>query len=163
MRTLGILGTALAAGSLVLGLHASAYAATITGTSGNDVLHGTSGADTIKARAGDDTVYGGPGADTIFGDRGRDTLYGGRGADEIVDATSPGRDHLYGGPGNDRIIANYRDQVRAGSGDDHVYAYYTSPGMRIDCGKGRDVLVFNDPHPGVTVVGCEKVRVISAG
>ncbi len=64
----------------------AAYAGTLSGTSGNDVIVGTSGndtinglngADTICAGAGHDVVDGGFGNDDIFGEDGNDSLRGG--------------------------------------------------------------------------------------
>lgn len=163
MRSLGpVLGT-LAAVALALGTHAGAYAANVTGTAGDDVLHGTSSADTIKARAGNDTVHGGAGADKIYGDRGKDTLYGGKGADDIEDATSPAPDRIFGGTGGDLILTNYKDQVKAGSGNDTIDAFYPDKSMVIDCGSGDDHVTFNQKHPGVTLLHCEHVKIVPAG
>jgi hypothetical protein len=67
-------------------------AATIVGTSGNDVLigtsrpdviHGLGGNDIIFGKGGNDTICGGKGDDHIFGGRGRDTCYGGSGTNTI--------------------------------------------------------------------------------
>ena len=64
--------------------------ATITGTSGADVLesdhekdvvHGLGGDDYIRGNLGDDAIDGGAGADTIFGEAGNDIVLGGVGND----------------------------------------------------------------------------------
>jgi RTX calcium-binding nonapeptide repeat (4 copies) len=54
----------------------AAFAATITGTNGNDVLKGTDSRDTIRARGGDDRVYGFKGNDALYGGRGNDRIWG---------------------------------------------------------------------------------------
>lgn len=75
-----------------------AYAATINGTNGDDVLLGTGSKDTITAKGGDDLVFGNQGNDRIVGGLGHDELLGGNGADDI-DADS-GDDHLQGDGAN---------------------------------------------------------------
>lgn len=188
MRIPLLIGTAVAG----LALTAPAYAATITGTAGNDDLTGTSSADTIRALAGDDVVHaygghdvlrGGTGSDLLFGGAAGDKIHGGGGSDQshgqygadlIVDDRGIRVDLLYGGPGPDHIFANHYDQVYAGPGDDEISAIYpgaarTAPTrtpplrMTIHCGTGYDRVTFNQPHPGVKLYGCEKVRIVSAG
>lgn len=168
--------------AVVLSLTApAALAAQIDGTSGNDNLTGTAAKDGIEAKAGndlvqalggDDVVKGGPGSDLLYGNAGADKLYGGRsgdrtfggyGADLIADAHGTARDVLTGGPGADRIYANYRDRVVAGPDDDVIEAVYPHPDMSINCGTGNDRVVFNQKHPGVELISCERVRIVSAG
>ena len=57
--------------------------ATITGTSGNDVIYGTSGADVIEALAGNDTIYASGANDTICAGDGYDDVSPGAGNDWI--------------------------------------------------------------------------------
>jgi len=35
--------------------------------------------------------------------------------------------------------------------------------MTVNCGAGFDRVTFNQPHPHVLLVGCEDVRIVSAG
>ena len=85
--------------------------ATITGSSGNDVLCGGPGADTIKGYAGNDlilgmgsgdTIAGGGGADVIKPGGGRDSVGAGRGND-TVSACDGLKDTLGGGRGTDSV------------------------------------------------------------
>jgi dipeptidyl aminopeptidase/acylaminoacyl peptidase len=78
---------------------------TITGTSGDDIIHGRPGNDVICAGDGNDVIYGGGGNDTIYGGAGNDNIHGNPGADVLVGG--PGQDTLIGGSGNDLI--NSRD------------------------------------------------------
>lgn len=96
-----------------------AYAGTLNGGNGNDVIVGTSGADdidggngndTICAGDGDDIVDGGNDIDTIFGEDGNDDISGGNGADTI-DA-GEGTNEVLGGNGDDIIVT--------GAGDDTI-------------------------------------------
>ncbi|MFN0218974.1 MAG: tandem-95 repeat protein, partial [Hyphomicrobium sp.] len=100
--------------------------ATITGTTGNDVITGTTGADIIdgglgndriNGGAGDDIITGGEGADTLTGDAGNDTLYGGNGNDGFFGGG--GNDIAYGDAGNDTMYGDGGDdQLFGGDGDD---------------------------------------------
>jgi Ca2+-binding RTX toxin-like protein len=141
---------AMATGLLVIGT--PAWAATITGTAGDDELVGTQGGDVIRARAGDDVVlaragsdavYAGPGADIVLGGRGADRLRGGDGPDEIV----PGRG---------------ADRVRAGFGNDRVAASGDGSSDYINCGPGaRDIVwwfIGHRPDAGDVIVNCEVRR-----
>jgi hypothetical protein len=83
-------------------LTASAAAATIVGTSKNDVLRGTPRGDRIDGRAGNDRLFGFAGNDQLVGGAGNDTLVGG-----------PGSDALRCGPGRDRALADPSDAVSA--------------------------------------------------
>jgi Ca2+-binding RTX toxin-like protein len=100
--------------------HASAAAAscagqpaTITGTSGDDVLAGTPGPDVISGLAGDDILRGLGGDDVLCGGDGGDQLVGGDGADALHGGRSGlecYRDSCY----------YYGDTLRPGPGDDLV-------------------------------------------
>lgn len=50
--------------------------ATLSGSSGNDVILGFAGADTLNGNAGNDRLYGGAGADVMNGGNGNDLLFG---------------------------------------------------------------------------------------
>jgi Ca2+-binding RTX toxin-like protein len=86
---------------------------TITGTSGNDIIHGTPGHDVICAAVGNDTIYGGGGNDTIYGGGGNDVIHGGPGNDVLIGGA--GRDTVIGGIGND--VINSRDPVNQEGAD----------------------------------------------
>jgi Ca2+-binding RTX toxin-like protein len=102
---------------------------------------------------GADEIKGGPGADRSYGQRGNDT---------IDDAHGQDADAISGGRGADHIFANYQDTVLAGAGDDVIEFVY--PGTaKISCGPGDDTVVFNQPHPDVTLFDCENVSIKSAG
>lgn len=93
--------------------------ATITGTTGNDILNGTSGDDTLDGGRGADTLNGGAGDDIlwsgdIYTDSGytknekvADVLNGGDGDDTIC--SQGGADIIDGGAGTDTLAA-YNDQ-----------------------------------------------------
>lgn len=87
--------------------------------------------------------------------------YSGVGTGRPLDTSS---DAFYGGPGDDVIYASLNDRVEAGSGDDTIYAdYLFRPGQVIRCGPGRDVVIENDDFAGITLIGCERLRVEYAG
>jgi len=102
--------------------------ATITGTSGADVIVGTAdrdvimgvgGNDSILGMEGDDLVCGGGGNDTIEGGLGDDVVYGQFGADSI--SLGVGDDTAYGGPGFDTIRGDVgHDSLLGGGGDDRL-------------------------------------------
>jgi hypothetical protein len=101
-------------------------AATIVGTTGNDVLSGTKGADVIVALAGNDRVKGGGGADLVCAGAGNDRVEGAAGNDRLYGAA--GNDLLLGGRGNDRLYGGPgADTLRGGPGKD-----------RMNGGPGRD-------------------------
>jgi len=120
--------------------------ATITGTTGDDVLIGTVGPDVILGLGGDDVirpgegndiVCGGPGDDLIVGGPGDDSLLGGDGHDEI--SGNLGIDLVRGGTGDDTL--------RGGDGDDRIEAWAGNDGVAggkgIDSicgGSGNDIL-----------------------
>jgi Ca2+-binding RTX toxin-like protein len=93
---------------------------------------------------------------------GSDRLFGGPGNDTLDDAHGTAVDALRGGAGDDVIYANWRDRIYGGVGNDRIVVAY--PGaMEVDCGAGVDHVTFNQPHPHVLLVGCEHVRIVSAG
>lgn len=61
-------------GDAGLQLRGNAFANTIVGSSGDDLLRGYGGADWLKGGAGDDTLMGGLGADTLDGGAGADSF-----------------------------------------------------------------------------------------
>ena len=54
------------------GVIGTAFADTLTGSSGNDILRGEGGNDTLNGAGGNDTLTGGTGADTLTGGLGND-------------------------------------------------------------------------------------------
>ena len=79
--------------------------ATITVTSGDDMIEGLSTDDVIDALGGNDTINGNDGADTLTGGEGDDILNGGKGDDILIGGA--GADTLDGGEGMD--TASYAD------------------------------------------------------
>lgn len=75
--------------------------ATISGTTGNDVIRGTAGNDVIQAFEGNDVIYGLAGNDTLCGGLGDDVIQGSDGADNLIGET--GNDVLQGGNQNDTL------------------------------------------------------------
>lgn len=87
-------------------------AATITGTSENDVLTGQDGTnllqglegdDTLSGAGGNDTLNGGSGADTLTGGTGNDTLNGDSGNDIFRFTFGDGTDAVNGGADTDTL------------------------------------------------------------
>src|SRR3954462_7715240 len=123
-----LFATALAA--LALLVVASAFAASQTGTKGNDKLRGTEQADNINGGAGDDYIAGLGGDDTLDGSADSDSIDGGAGNDKVYGGSAeygeqglgryvdnPGQELLLGGDGNDVVLANLC--VQKGCANDH--------------------------------------------
>lgn len=85
--------------------------ATVSGTSGNDVMTGYGQDDTLNGNAGNDNIRGNGGNDTLNGNAGNDALYGGLGNDTLNGGAD--NDSLYGGAGDDTI--------NGGAGDDGIH------------------------------------------
>lgn len=113
------------------------FAATISGTPGDNELAGTpgpdviaalggndrivskSGRDLICAGSGNDYVDAGSAADRVFAGGGRDRLLG-RGGPDVLSGSS-GSDVLKGGRGSDRLRGGHGfDRCRGGSGSDSI-------------------------------------------
>ena len=102
---------AIAAGEMCNGL-----AATIVGTSGNNVLNGTAGNDVIVGLGGHDTINGLGGNDTICG--GMDGMVS-DGNDTIT--TVGGNDWINAGDGNNTVVAGAgTNTVTSGGGNDAI-------------------------------------------
>jgi Ca2+-binding RTX toxin-like protein len=86
---------------LALAPMTSAFAATLSGTNGNDTLRGTNDSDIIYGKDGNDKIYGYGGDDKLYGGKGDDRIKGGSGDDYIYGWY--GGNTLYGGKGNDHI------------------------------------------------------------
>lgn len=150
----------------------AAWADPIDGTAGDDVLHGTLGDDVITAKAGDDIVkagggddlvLAGPGKDQVSGGKGADELRGGKGADTLNASRDRKKDYVVAEGGADKLYLFGADNGYGGPGDDRIWATYAVAGMRVNCGPGHDVLIFNQPSPAVVRLHCEVVKVKSAG
>jgi Ca2+-binding RTX toxin-like protein len=110
---------------------------TMTGTSGDDELIGTTGDDVICGDDGSDIIDGLGGNDTLLAGAGNDTLYGREGSDIL--AGGEGTDLLIGGDGKDRLAGDLeKDVMRAGAGDDYLFAWDRAGGDRLVCGTGTD-------------------------
>jgi Ca2+-binding RTX toxin-like protein len=105
----------------------SAFAATLSGTNGDDTLRGTNDSDTIYGYGGDDKIYGYGGNDKLYGGRGDDRIKGGTGDDYIYGWY--GGNTLYGGTGNDHIYttaplgggsSSEKNYVYGDAGDDYI-------------------------------------------
>lgn len=141
---------------LLLGLAgAPAHADIVRGDGGDNTLRGTAGDDRIRGLGGDDTIRSRGGADEVWGGPGDDLIDSG-----TDDAAA---DDVDGGRGADRIFVRFDDDVAGGPGRDRIEAVFAGPGMEIDCGRGDDVVIYNQPSPQVETTGCERVRVVSAG
>lgn len=121
----------------VLALGAPVIAATVSGTSGDDVLRGTGKADVVRGFAGDDLVAARGGNDDVRSGSGDDMVQLGRGADRLLNPphTIGGRDIVQGGPGPDVVIDAYAADL--GGGNDRYYAS-TGGCLAIDLGPGDD-------------------------
>jgi len=91
-------------------------AATITGTTGDDVLRGTAGRDVIVGLGGLDIIRGGGGSDVICGGAGNDRLFGGNGDDRV-----------FGEGGDDLVLGQRGDDTLDGGGGTDKAWYATSP------------------------------------
>lgn len=106
-------------------LTGSAYAETLNGLGGNDILVAGPAADSLYGHEGDDLAYGNRGDDRLFGGAGDDRLFGG-----------PARDWIYGGIGEDRMFGNGgTDRLFGQGGNDHLRG-----------GAGDDLVVGNRGH-----------------
>ncbi len=106
----------LASGSI----YSAAFAATVTGGEGPDVLTGTSSNDTMNGRGGNDEIYGLGGDDSIQGGDDDDEIEGGEG-DDIIDGNA-GVDSISGGAGNDQITDIGVSIMRGGADNDVLKA-----------------------------------------
>ena len=108
----------------------SAFADTLTGDGGSNVLTGAAGADNLT---------GGDGADTLLGGAGNDTLTGGLGANSIVGGSE--NDTISGGDGNDTISEiGIQMSINAGAGNDLILTGNGGIGGTIDGGADTDTV-----------------------
>lgn len=122
---------AVALGALVTSV--AAFAATINGTAGGDILHGTQTGDTIRGYAGNDVLFGNGGNDVIYGELGNDHIYGG-----------PGVNWMSGGAGVDRFFIQEASQTTIS--DVELLEDVTIP-CAASWGNGQDLTeLFRDPN-----------------
>jgi Ca2+-binding RTX toxin-like protein len=74
---------------------------TISGTTGNDVLHGSAGSDDIYGAAGNDNLTAGAGDDILSGGSGHNFMWGNDGNDAFLGGS--GTDVFAGGAGSDTV------------------------------------------------------------
>ncbi|MDQ3956414.1 MAG: Ig-like domain-containing protein, partial [Actinomycetota bacterium] len=113
----------------------AADAATILGTSKDDVLQGTPHKDVIVGRKGRDVIRGFGGNDVLCGKGGQDRILGGDGNDLLTGGLAS--DELEGGSGTDVIKGGgFDDDMHGGAGADNLGG---GPGDdRADGGPGLD-------------------------
>jgi Ca2+-binding RTX toxin-like protein len=99
----------------------NAYAETLSGLGGNDVLYGGGGNDHLDGGAGNDQLDGGDGADTYYFQQGG-------GQDTITD-TSSGNTLVFG-PGLLDLLT-----VSGGFGQDVVYSFGATDSVRVKAGS----------------------------
>ena len=141
-------------------------AATIVGTTGDDVLTGTPGDDVIAALEGQDTIDAGAGNDLVCGDAGADHLTGGAGDDRLHGGDNglvprfesepdPAGDTLVPGPGDDLVDVGVNTVLREdGYNSPDTVDYSASAtgvtvdlGSRVATGEGNDIVVVAQPAP----------------
>ncbi len=101
----------------VAGPTCNGLAATIVGTSGNDVLAGTAGDDVIVGLGGNDKINGKGGNDTLCGGAGWDKLFPGSGVD-YVDGGSGSRDWVSYSTAKKGVVVSLPNGVGKGQGRD---------------------------------------------
>ncbi|WP_165354283.1 calcium-binding protein [Nocardioides glacieisoli] len=146
-------------------------AATIVGTTGDDVLTGTPGDDVIAALDGNDVIDGGAGNDVVCADAGSDHLTGGDGNDRLYggdnglvprteDVPEAYGDTLVPGPGDDLVDVGVNTLLRTG-GDtswDTIDFGESETGVAVDLvsgvatGEGNDTVVVAQPLPAPGVI-----------
>jgi Ca2+-binding RTX toxin-like protein len=113
---LNILGTA--GNDTLIG---GAFADTVVGDDGNDLILGRGGSDSLYGGNDNDTIDGEDGSDLVLGGNGSDSLYGGNGNDIVYGES--GNDYLNGGDGSDILGGGEGNDVLFGdAGNDTLYA-----------------------------------------
>lgn len=149
--------------------------ATLTGTSGDDVIRGTQGRDVIVALGGGDRVYSGDGEDLVCAGAGHDLVRSGARTDLVRGASGRDRIYLgssimcipscggpgeaYGGRGRDLLTTFGPARLSGGPGDDRLVGAWASDYLmggrgddRLQGGLGRsDTVSFTGSARGVTV------------
>ncbi|MGE0098238.1 MAG: putative Ig domain-containing protein [Hydrogenophaga sp.] len=140
--------------------------ASLSGTSGNDMLttwgdsqvvSGGSGNDLISIQGEHGLYMGGPGTDTLQGVVNFATIDGGADSDFIVVGGT--RNQIQGGMGDDIIEVDGDDHtVMGGSGNDSLtiggrYRTYSVQGITLDGGADDDFLIADNAHQAVLIGG----------
>ncbi|MFC7454338.1 beta strand repeat-containing protein, partial [Insolitispirillum peregrinum] len=137
--------------------------ATVSGTSGMDVIVGYAGGQTIYGGLDEDVIFGGSGDDEIYGGSvtnigadednlhggaGNDTLYGGMASDELFG--DEGDDTLYGNGGSDTLSGGAGDDTFVAASGSSSHDVYYGGDSTADAGSD-DVLDLRLIGSGVTV------------
>jgi len=147
---------------------ALAYADSIAGSTGDDILYGYAGNDTLTAGAGNDTLVGGYGSDTLIGGAGNDTYILDDALDSITEGAGAGTDLMRIATGGSYVLAanvenaevsssyygaltitgnasnnlisgsTYNDSINGGAGNDRLSGMSGSDSL--DGGTGNDTM-----------------------
>ena len=126
---------------------------TITGE-GQNIIDGKGGNDRITSLGGSSDIIGGAGSDRITDEKGASDIEGGAGDDTIV--SKGGASNLTGGSGDDEIRALRGLNDIKGNGGDDVINAKNGEGDDVDCGTGKDKVIFDAGLDELT--GCEIKR-----
>jgi Ca2+-binding RTX toxin-like protein len=133
-------------------LTGSAFADSLTGSDGDNVIFGGVGADTVDAGTGNDLIFGDTGTaqdtvasgtnnDVIFGGVGSDTIDAGSGNDLIFGDTGTAQDTVASGTNNDVIFGGVgSDTIDAGSGNDLIFGDTGTAQDTVASGTNNDII-----------------------
>lgn len=151
----------------------TAIAATIIGTSGNDLVDAThtvkgqplptDGGDTITGKGGRDTLSGLAGDDSINGGKGRDAIHGDDGSDTL--SGKRGRDALDGGIGDDSLNGGKgKDVLTGGDGlDTFIFNHPEKPDTVTDFAAGDIIALSSGAFRGIGPDGVLKAKYFHEG
>lgn len=116
----------------------AAFAMSLLGEDGNDLLRGGAGNDTLFGGRGTDLLEGGDGNDFLSGAGDNDTIFGGNGNDTLIGWL--GADQMDGGEGSDLYMVDAGDLLRDGgsSGFDRAQIYQETS-VRLDLASWRGI------------------------
>jgi hypothetical protein len=111
--------------------------ASISGSSGDDILIGSTANDRFHGGGGDDYLSGNAGDDFLSGMEGNDTIKGGAGRDNLFGGA--GNDVISGGSGNDVlcVLSGRNNTFVDSSGFDKYYVTKGSATITDDGGSGQ--------------------------